>query len=110
MKCRICGKEFPDDTRRPFHAHCMRQHPEEYANKTIEDMTDDPVPPRAHEVRDRSGRKPKKKTEKVYRPAGFRLLNPHKEDEIEAINAGYAYIDNDEGIYTSEEAEGIGWV
>lgn len=110
MKCNICGKEFPDNTRRSFHAHCMREHPKEYAGKTIEDMTDDPVPPRAHEVRDKHGRYPKKKKETArIRPAGFRILNLHP-DEVMARRAGFNYIDAEENIYTSQEAEENGWV
>ena len=109
MKCKICRKEFPDTSRRAFHAHCIRMHPEEYKGKTIEEMTDDPVPPRAHEVRDRAGRYPKKK-KTTTRPAGFRLLNPTDEQEAFAIEHGFSYIDDQEECYTSKEAEKNGWV
>jgi len=110
MKCKLCRKEFPDDNRRAFHAHCVRMHPKEYKGKTIEEMTDDHVPPRAHDVRDRSGRHPKKKDPSPKQPEGFRLLNRHDEAERIAKDAGYSFVDDDENIYTSEEAEENGWI
>lgn len=110
MKCKLCGKDFPDDTRRPFHAHCIREHPAEYAGKTIEDMTDDPCPPRAHDVRKRDGRKPKKKIMLPKQPPGFRLLRPGDQAEAQALELGYTYIDEAEELYTEREAAENGWI
>jgi hypothetical protein len=84
-------------------------HPEEYQGKTIEDMTDDPVPPRAHDVRDYSGRTPKKK-KVIKRPSGFRFLDNSIAEEAYAIDMGYSYIDDQEECYTDKEAELYGWV
>lgn len=119
MKCKICGKEFSDVNRRAFNAHCVREHRREYFGKTLEEMSDDPIPARAHDLREAAKKKKKpttkkripiRKTVKPARPAGFRLLCEGNDDEAYAIEQGYTYIDKAQDCYTSEEAEKLGWV
>lgn len=119
MKCKLCGKVFSDKDRRAFNAHLVRQHSEEYKGKKMEEMTDDPVPERVHDLREKSRSKKrttkaKKKTirEKtaISRPEGFRLLNVAVEEEAYAISKGFRYIDETDECYSSDEAEQKGWV
>lgn len=119
VKCKLCGKVFPDKDRRAFNAHLVRQHPEEYKGKKMEEMTDDPVPARVHDLREKSRSKKRTISERkkavraeshISRPEGFRLLNAAVEEEAYAISKGFRYIDDTEECYSSQDAEQKGWV
>lgn len=119
MKCKVCGKDLGNISRRAFNIHCVREHRHEYFGKTLEEMTEDPIPVRVHDLRDAARAKKKKQSKrkapiikkaKPARPAGFRLLSETDEDEAYAIEQGFAYIDRTQEVYTSEEAEEKGWV
>ena len=101
MKCRICGAEKA--TRRSMHGHCMTCHYEDYKRLDfmLERIAED-VPPLVKDV--------KKEIKKLPRPDGFRLLRRSNEEEAVAIDQGFDFIDNENYVYTAQEARAEGWI
>lgn len=101
MICNICGKEL--DTRRRMHGHMMHAHYKEYkeAGFDMDNLTTG-APLRAHVAQ----------SFKLYpRPEGFRRLRSYTSiAEARAIEAGYTFCDDEENLYTEEEARGRGWI
>lgn len=101
IKCKICGSEC--ETRRQMHGHMMRNHYDQYkaAGFDMDDLTEG-APLRAHVAQ----------ALKDYpRPAGFRRLLSYKTiSEARAIEAGYAFVDGEENLYTEAEARAKNWI
>lgn len=105
MLCKLCGCE--KSSRRAMNMHLLRQHPDDYkrADFILERLVTDPVP----KIKEPSY-KVKEAKKKYPRPAGFRLLNEADHEEAAAIKAGFSFIDDEENIYTEEEARVEEWV
>lgn len=103
MKCKLCGAE--KETRRQMHGHLIRCHYDDYkrGDFLLDRFVDNAVP-LARKYR---------KTEDIKRkerPKGFRLLRRSSEAEAAAIEAGFEFIDDDENIYTENEARIEQWI
>jgi len=102
MKCRICGCE--KETRRQMHGHLMHTHYNDYkiADFVLDRLVDGAI----------LAERPKKEKEKkaFLRPNGFRLLRRSNPAEENAINQGYDFIDDEEFLYTEQEARVEGWI
>ena len=103
MKCKLCGAE--KETRRQMHGHLMRCHYEDYARGDfLLDRFVDKAVPLAREYRKNEDIK------RHERPAGFRFLCRSDETEALAIDRGFDFIDDDQNIYTEQEARAEKWI
>lgn len=101
IKCKLCGQE--GETRRQMHGHMMRVHYADYKDHgfDMDDLTEG-APLRAHvaqALRD------------YPRPSGFRRLLSYKSvPEARAVEAGFAFVDGDDNLYTEAEARVKNWI
>lgn len=93
ITCNICGREFKN--KRAAHAHLLTVHGDEYRRAGMQQ----------DEFVTSSGDQETKKD----RPDGFRHLNPKNAAERRALEF-YDYIDNEENLYTTEEAKEKRWI
>lgn len=93
-KCKLCGKE--KHSKREMHGHFMYAHRSTYAEHDYKmvDLIEE----------DSYAEPPKEK------PLGFRYLSKADDLESMAIGQGYLFIDEDQNIYTEEEAKAKGWI
>lgn len=94
MICPICGKSY--ETGRQLHGHLMRSHETEYKEAGYN----------KENLKPGSGGSKRNNT----KPAGFRMLKMADPEEAQAYKAGYRFIDNEELVYSYEEAKGEGWI
>ena len=107
MKCKMCGAELAD--RRSAHGHLMGNHQDDYRRGGFEldRFMDGPIPERRQ---DRPSLKAKRDANRSPAPAGLRLISGSSDLEREAIRRGFAYIDNEQNIYTLQEVKTEGWL